>query len=424
MKNLQNKSKVQSPSGQSHCGLIALLPVLFFISCAGNNSSQTVTSAALSSTAGLAPGVVTMAITPAQNLMPVQIGCGYVVNQPCVTVTICQPGSKTCQMIPNILLTTSASGLRINSSALTSLSLSQQQVAGQNLAECLPSSVGPSWGNVEIADVYLGGQKIANLPFQAWNNQDPEIPSGCASAHDSTSALGINGVLGIGFALQDCGASCASSQASGVYFTCANGICAPTSAPLNLQVQNPVSSASQDNNGVVLTFPTVPVSGSHSITGYLIFGIDTKTNNSASVGPNVIVTDTTGAFAASVGGQLMSTATIDPAVPSIMLQLPGSTATCAALQSAPNSLFACSDTSLSALLGSTQSTTPSNEIDFTAANAQGIFAALNPNLVYPSLVQSQTNNLTLGLPFFLGRTVFIGFQGAASPLGTGPYFAF
>lgn len=47
------------------------------------------------------------------------------------------------------------------------------------------------------------------------------------------------------------------------------------------------------------------------------------------------------------------------------------------------------------------------------------------NAVFPDLGGPSSGGGTFdwGLPFFLGRAVYVGFEGRASPLGTGPYVA-
>ena len=44
------------------------------------------------------------------------------INKPCVSVTVCTPGTSTCQTIDDILLDTGSFGLRIFKQVLTSFS--------------------------------------------------------------------------------------------------------------------------------------------------------------------------------------------------------------------------------------------------------------------------------------------------------------
>jgi len=56
------------------------------------------------------------------NVMPVEVGGLSVctnVNTPCTSVTVCIPGTQSCQTIDNILVDTGSYGLRIFSQALT-----------------------------------------------------------------------------------------------------------------------------------------------------------------------------------------------------------------------------------------------------------------------------------------------------------------
>lgn len=61
----------------------------------------------------------------ATNIIPITVGCGYI-NQPCVAVKICEPGSNTnCATIDHILLDTGSYGLRLFN-CTHSLNLPQQ----------------------------------------------------------------------------------------------------------------------------------------------------------------------------------------------------------------------------------------------------------------------------------------------------------
>src|SRR4051794_14396704 len=64
------------------------------------------------------------------NTMPVTVGCGYQ-NEPCVSVTICEPGTSNCQTIPNVLLDTGSYGLRLFSCSV-GLTLSHETDASGN----------------------------------------------------------------------------------------------------------------------------------------------------------------------------------------------------------------------------------------------------------------------------------------------------
>src|SRR5208337_444133 len=46
------------------------------------------------------------------------------------------------------------------------------------------------------------------------------------------------------------------------------------------QVTNPITFFATDNNGSIIELPSVPVGGAASVSGTLIFGIDTQSNNS------------------------------------------------------------------------------------------------------------------------------------------------
>ncbi|MGC8507200.1 MAG: DUF3443 family protein, partial [Thiomonas sp.] len=60
-------------------------------------------------------------------------------NSPYVSVTVCAPGSSTCQTIPDVLVDTGSAGLRLFSGALNSATLSSLPPianGGGSLAAC------------------------------------------------------------------------------------------------------------------------------------------------------------------------------------------------------------------------------------------------------------------------------------------------
>jgi len=137
------------------------------------------------------------------------------------SVTVCVPGSSTCQTIDGILVDTGSPGLRILSSALT-ISLPQQTNGGNPVAECGVFADGYTWGPVQTADVKIAGEVASSTPIQVIGSSNfSSIPNECTSqgsSMDTLADLGANGLLGVGQAIQDCGSACASSG-EGIYFT-------------------------------------------------------------------------------------------------------------------------------------------------------------------------------------------------------------
>src|SRR5262249_34260802 len=110
----------------------------------------------------------------ATNVVPIVVGCAYI-NEPCVAVKFCVSGSSTCTTIDHVLLDTGSYGLRVFSSALGGLNLSQT-VSG--LAEVAAYADGScDWGPVEVADVYLGGQMASSVPIHVIDPSYGSIPT-------------------------------------------------------------------------------------------------------------------------------------------------------------------------------------------------------------------------------------------------------
>jgi hypothetical protein len=186
--------------------------------------------------------------------------------------------------------------------------------------------------------------------------------------------------------------------------------------PLANQVQNPIWLLPSGNNGLVLTLPSVPSTGARTVSGSLILGIDTAANNTPAPGISVLLTDANGFITTVYKGSTLAQSIIDSGSNGFFFP-DASLPDCAA----PLDPFYCpsNPVNLSAtMLGVNGAQTV---VPFQVANTQQLVQTNN----------AAFNNLAgefpvfdWGLPFFLGRTVFVGIEGQSSSLGTGPFFAF
>ena len=64
------------------------------------------------------PVYVSAAHMAGPNVLPVNVSCGYV-NEPCVSVIVCNPTNTNCVTVDNILLDTGSYGLRVFASAIS-----------------------------------------------------------------------------------------------------------------------------------------------------------------------------------------------------------------------------------------------------------------------------------------------------------------
>lgn len=372
-------------------------------------------------------------ILPAQNnVLPITVdaglGTGYNVNRLYANVTICLPGTTTCQTIDHVLVDTGSAGLRLLSSVI-SPALSLSRVTGAtgfpllNCAQFVDTSF--AWGPVATADVALSGKTAASVPIQII--ADPAFSSlaaACSSSGTAIStadALGANGIIGLGLLKEDCGASCTTNAANGFYYTCTNTICTaavPSTASIAKQVKNPVPLFATDNNGVLIDLPAVSAISALSLSGSLIFGIGTQSNNQL-VPSAVLTTNASGYVTTLLAGQTLSNSFIDTGSNGLFFDL-ASIPVCAGASIG----FYCpaSRVDLSATqVGVNAVAVP---VSFAVDNAFSLFAT--GQAVLPTLAGDigYAQIFDWGLPFFYGRRVFVGIEGQPSTLGTGPFYAF
>ncbi len=401
-------------------GLVFILQTLSFVNCAG--STDTVNAVATN-----IPGVSTPlnSGSSAANVMAVSVGsCGAngYINEPCVSVTVCQHNTTSCTTIPNILLDTGSYGLRVFGSALGTTTLTQvTTLVGSNpVVECAQFGSGSTWGPVQRADVALGGEPKVYVPIQVINAAYT-VPSGACTNLQTSPAVGYNGILGVGVLMYDCGSYCVTQSNLGVYFSCpTTSSCASTSLPLASQVVNPVSVLPVDNNGVILSFAGVSSSGVTTASGTMTIGIGTSTNN-IPTNVKVFAADLSANFTTVYKGTTDSQSFIDSG--SNGLYFPDSSIT----QCSDAAGFFCpaSQLSLTAVQQS-QSTSVSASINFNVGNTDKITAGFTgANGVLNNLAgNGSALQFDWGFPFYLGRTIYSGIENKSSSLASGPYWAY
>jgi hypothetical protein len=245
---------------------------------------------------------------------------------------------------------------------------------------------------------------------------------------NSVSALGANGILGVGLFQQDCGTTCTTGNGAipPVYFDCPASGCNPTYVTLTQQVPNPVILFSFDNNGVVISLPVVPEGGVPTENGSLIFGIGTQTNNAVPTSATIYTVPNSPPNAGELTTMFNGVnypSTIESGATGIFF-----------LDSATTGITTCS------VKGSTWYCPTSSPDNLSATNqgANGAQGVVNFSIEDASKLLNSSNTAfsTLGAPapmpgtfdfglsFFFGRTVFTAIDGKGTSAGPGPYIAY
>ncbi|HEV2113935.1 MAG TPA: DUF3443 domain-containing protein, partial [Terriglobales bacterium] len=364
------------------------------------------------------------------NTQPVAVNAGPTgngVNQILTSVKVCDPGTTTCQTIPDVLVDTGSTGLRVLRNQLTLSLPTVTDSSGNPLGACAQFVDNTFlWGSIAAADITLAGETAASVPIQVIADPSvPNIPTACSNGgtnNDTVTALGANGILGVGLFAQDCGPGCApgaSMSPPPVYFNCPSSGCIAIFLALASQLQNPANMFPQDNNGLLIRLPSVPASGSPTLPGSLIFGIGTQADNGLG-SATVYTTDNVGDFTTTFNSHTSSQSFIDSGSNGFFFFDSATTGipTCAK----PSNSFYCPAVTMNLTATNKGANGISGPVPFSIANANSLFT--NGDTAYVNLGGPQTGVFDWGLPFFYGRNVFVGFENKTTPRGVGPFWAY
>jgi hypothetical protein len=386
--------------------LVAAVAGILLAGCGGSSSDQS---------SGSGPSG-----TPGANVVPITLGggtlCTQYVNQPCVSVTICIPNTPQCQTINDILLDTGSIGLRVFRSILT-VDLSpriERDGQGNAIGECVIFGTGADWGPVATAGVVLAEQPQVTVPIQlidaSFAGQTPARNPCRQPVDDTPVQTGLNGILGID--------AFGSDEGGGVYFSCTAQGCSGTPIDPPDFVKNPIAALPADNNGYVISLPAVGNSGAPTVSGTLVMGVGTQTNNTP---PSVTVlarAPATGTITTTYKGTTYPSF-LDTG--STFLFFPDSTIpTCQRIDGA-----FCPPTPLNLTATNHGVNGSASEVRFQIVSAESLETTGNGvfnNIGGPNSAVS--GFFDWGLPFFLGRTLYTGMAGRDSVLGMGPYWAY
>lgn len=400
------------------------------VACGGGGDS----SASGAPTGGITTNANATAVpvsSNAANAVPILVSAGgnSIRNFPMVSVTLCKANTNAtsnCSTIPNVLLDTGSYGLRVFASSVPTVTLNALaniSVSDGTTAECANFGSGDTWGTVRAADLRMSGEIAKNVSIQVIGdnaNLSVNMPAACTTGPNiaAVSQIGANGILGVGVALNDCGAACANQALPGTYYSCRDATCTPVAVPVAQQITNPVALFPIDNNGVIVEMAQVPDTGALTSIGTLVFGIDTQSNNAlANTSATVLPTGGAGNLTAMFNGRMYrNRAFMDSGSNGLFFED-------ATLPVNSNGFFdPLSPIGRTMTLVAANSATTTAQ--FNVANATALFSSGNfafNNLAAPLF----SGYVDLGIPFYYGRHIYHGIAGKTSVGGgTGPYVAY
>jgi hypothetical protein len=366
------------------------------------------------SSSSLAPNQMRMVVGPNPDVEAVDPGASGR-DIPFVSVVVCD-ASNRCVKVPHVMVDSGSVGLRLRAKPLAGLHLQPLPFASDaQLDECTPFLTGVMWGSVEQATVELGGEPPIQLPIEVFGGGSPApttMPTICADfGSNASNLLGFkaNGILGIQ----------GLEKIGNLYYACRGSACTiePTaSVPAAELIVNPVSKFDDsDDNGVILTLPSVPANGLPSAQGTLTFGLDTQDDN-RTTGFVPLATDGNFSMNVVVQGVAYSSSTIDSGSNGIFgpFSLPYDSATTSFDPTTPQVV----PITLENQTGTLPAVSVSSSI--TIANSQVLADPSSYALDDYGAYSSTSNQILLGLPYFFGRSVAFAMSGKTSGLGTGP----
>jgi len=425
---------------------LALLLTALLAACGGGGGNSIATSS--SSSSGSSSGSSSSGSGgTVNNVQSVSVNFGpngNYVNGIFTSVTICAPGSTSaCQTIGNILVDTGSYGLRILDTALdstmTNALTAQTSTSGGKVGECVVYGDGYTWGPVTTVDLQITGETASSMPINIFGAANtftnnfagfPGVPSACSSGagseEDTLSSFGANGVLGIGPFPEDCGGSCQTNANNGLYYSCNSLTCTGTTEAVTSQVPNPISYFAGDNNGVIVELPSISAGGATTVSGSLIFGIGTQSNNTLGSAQVLTVNDSA-EFSTNFNNTSGIPAFIDSGSNALYFN-DSSITQC----TGGNAGFYCPATTESFTGVMVGENSASVTVPFSVANTNNLSgnnAAFNDLAGSASVLSngSSTNGyFDWGLPFFFGRNVYFAIYGdSVSGTSTiGPFYAF
>jgi len=189
-------------------------------------------------------------------------------------------------------------------------------------------------------------------------------------------------------------------------------------------VSNTVASfPAPDNNGLLITLPSVANTGAATVTGTLTFGVDTESNNMLG-SATVLTVDPAGNFTVLLNNQTLAESFLDSGSNAYFFD----DSTIPQCTSAKGFYCPTSIVTRSPVIKSTSCVQTTVQVTVQSADQLfnsnfNVFNDLAGPVTSPGLTTTG-DSFDFGLPFFLGKTVFEVFETGSTSAGAGPFVAF